>query len=189
MGNYWRCFVAVPLPEDLREGVRDLISTLRDEIPAVRWVKAENLHLTLKFLGDVEPGRIPELEHLLEEAATAHRPMALTFRGVSVFPARGRPRVLWVSLTEGEEELCALQGDFEGALTPLGLPAEGRRYTPHLTIGRFRGRQDPAVLERAIAPLAAAEPGTCVVERVQLMRSELFPTGPRYSILREVRLT
>ena len=182
-----RSFVAVQITEELRKTVGIFTGNLRREVRGVRWVRPGNLHLTLKFLGTVGQERHPELYRVLDGIAADHRRFSLTFRGAGVFPPKGRPRVVWIGITSGSGEMASLQADVEGRLEALGFPSEGRSFTPHLTIGRARDLRDPSALTEALADVKEMEWGESVVDGVQLVRSDLFPTGPRYSILHEVR--
>ena len=189
MGGGIRSFVAVEVSREVREEVRAFVEARGSGIRGLRWVKPENLHLTVKFLGDVPEGRLPEVGSALEEAAAGHCPLRLDFRGAGVFPPRGRPRIVWIDLAAGGAGMAALREDVERSLEPLGFPPETRPFSPHLTIGRARSLEDPAALTLALAEVGEKRWGASVADRVHLMRSDLFPTGPRYSILHEVRLT
>jgi 2'-5' RNA ligase len=182
-----RSFVAVSISEEIRELAGAFMETLRGKVHGVKWVRPENLHLTLKFLGAVPEVQLPDLRAALDGAAGRHRPFKLGFGGAGVFPPRGRPRVVWIDLSAGAGEMAALQADVEAGLAPLGFPPEKRPFSPHLTIGRVRELGDPFALTSALAAAGEMSWGECVVDRVHLMRSDLFPTGPRYSILQEVR--
>jgi 2'-5' RNA ligase len=182
-----RSFVAVSISGEIRRLAGDFVETLRREVHGVKWVKPENLHLTLKFLGALSEGQLPDLKAALDGAAGRHRPFQLGFGGAGVFPPRGRPRVVWIDIAAGAGEMAALQADVEGGLEPLGFPPEKRPFSPHLTIGRVRDLDDPFALTGALAAAGEMSWGECVIDRVHLMRSDLFPTGPRYSILQEVR--
>ena len=185
-----RCFVAVNLPGEIREEVGKFTASpsLRAVGRGVRWTRPENIHLTLKFLGNVDREALRSLQSALDGALAGHSPCSLTVKGSGVFPPRGRPRIVWIGLSGETAALANLQSTVESALEPLGFPREKRPFTPHLTIGRVRDPRRPAPLISEIATAGEREWGRCVVERVHLMRSELFPTGPRYSILHEVRL-
>ncbi len=186
-----RCFVAVNFPEEIREKVGKFASSLSSGAVGrvVRWVRPENIHLTLKFLGPVDRKALPELWSALETALAGHAPFGLTVKGAGVFPPRGRPRAAWVGRAGETAALAALQSAVEFAFEPLGFPREKRPFTPHLTVGRVRDPRRLTPLASEIAAAGEREWGKCVVERVHFVRSELFPTGPRYSILKEVRLT
>lgn len=191
MADEMRCFVAVDFPGEIREELGKFASSLSPGAVgrAVRWMRPENIHLTLKFLGPVDRKTLPELSAALEAALAGHAPFGLTVKGAGVFPPRGRPRVVWVGLAGETAALAALQSAVESAFEPLGFPREKRPFTPHLTVGRVRDPRRLTSLGPEIAAAGEREWGKCVVERVHFMRSELFPTGPRYSILQKVRLT
>jgi 2'-5' RNA ligase len=190
MEDAMRCFVAVNLPGEIREEVGKFAASpsLGAAGRVVRWVRPENIHLTLKFLGNVDREMLPELSASLETALTGQSPCRLTVKGAGVFPPRGRPRVVWVGLAGETVALAAIHAAVESALEPLGFPREKRPFTAHLTVGRVRDPRRAAPLGPAISANRDREWGKCVVDRVHLMRSELFPTGPRYSILHTVRL-
>ncbi len=184
-----RCFIAVGLPADIREGVGGFTETLASRVRGVKWVVPDKLHLTLKFLGPVERPRVPELAQALEEAAARRPPFRVCFRGAGVFPKPERPRVVWIGISEGGPELAALQEAIEARIAPLGYPRERRHFTPHLTIGRVKTVHRPGILAAALAEVEDRVWGDCVVPGVQLIRSQLFPTGPTYSILHQARLS
>lgn len=188
MSSGIRSFVAVQITEEIRRTLGVFTGNLRREVRGVRWVKPVNLHLTLKFLGSVGQERHPELCRVLDGIATDHRRFSLTFRGAGVFPPKGRPRVVWIGITSGSGEMASLQADVDVRLEALGFPSERRPFTPHLTIGRVKDLRDPSALTEALGDVKEVEWGESVVDGVQLVRSDLFPTGPRYSILHDVRL-
>jgi 2'-5' RNA ligase len=189
MGERLRCFVAVNLPGELRETIGEYFAALRKDVRGVKWVAAANLHLTLKFLGSVEPEKAKRVGEALDGALAGTRPVGVTLSGAGAFPPRGRPRVVWLDLAAGGSEMTALQAAVEGALAPLGFAPEGRRFTPHLTVGRVKSLKNAAALFAALDSVRDREWGRFTASAVHLMRSELFPTGARYSILHEVRLT
>lgn len=174
-----RLFVAVELPRSLRASLAGVCEQGRRG--GVRWVPAENVHLTLKFLGDVDERLLPQLKEALAAVAAAAAPFALSLAGRGCFPSVRAPRVIWVGVGEGAEEAGALARAVEQALKPLGFPAENRRFKPHLTIGRVKDA-------RAAAPTAARKiqelQGYAVpagrAEAVALIKSTLTPEGSIY---------
>lgn len=177
-----RLFVAVDLPDDLRSALGRLEDRLRRG-GGVRWVPPGNIHLTLRFLGEVSPDRVGEIGVLLSAAAARHRPFTLTARGLGAFPSLRRPRVIWVGIGPPESigPLEALRGDLEDGFASLGFGREGRPFRPHLTIGRVRDRRggrrvDPG---RGLEGVAFhASPFS--VDAVDLMESRLEPAGATY---------
>lgn len=182
-----RCFVAVDIDREIRTTVGVFLETLRREFRGIKWVKPDNLHLTLKFLGNVEPGAVEGVGAALDNAVNGRTPFTLNFSGAGLFPDRGSPRVLWIGVTAGAEEMTALGAAVEESLSPLGFPPESRPFTPHLTIGRVKNIGTPRMLAEAMADAADIGWGESVVDRIHLVRSELFPSGPRYSILHDAR--
>jgi 2'-5' RNA ligase len=179
-----RCFVAIELPEDLREAVAAFFAREGREIAGVRWVDGARLHLTLKFLGAVAADRVAAVGGAVAEAAVGHGPFALELRGAGAFPTEQRARVVWVGIGAGAAETCGLASSLETALAPLGFAREERPFTPHLTVGRVKAPpRDRAALPRLLAAARDRTWGQALVPAVHLVRSELFPAGPIYSIL------
>ncbi len=167
----------------VRVALGEEIAHLRTAAPDVGWVAPDNLHLTLKFLGPVAPGRIDQVEGALARVARGVRPFLLLIRGLGAFPTPPRPRVIWAGAAAGGEALSALAGQVDDAVAALGFERETRAYSPHVTLGRVRAsRRDPA-LAAAIEGGAAREFGLVHVNKLHLMRSDLSPRGARYTSL------
>lgn len=189
MSAGYRCFVAVGLPDDLREEIGAFLEREAVRVGGVRWVAREQLHLTLKFLGDTPPERVPEIGRALDAALAGVSPCTLELRGAGAFPSASRPRVVWIGAGAGAAELGALAAAVERCCSALGFPAEERAFAAHLTVGRVKAPpRDPAALPRLLAAVRERVWGRFLVPAVHLMRSELFPAGPIYSILHETRL-
>jgi 2'-5' RNA ligase len=189
-----RAFIAICLDEPTRGAVTAEIERLRPLSRAVAWVPPPNLHLTLKFLGNQSDGRLAEALHGIEEVAAGRPPFQLALHGVGAFPGMEHPRILWVGVAEGAIEVRALQAEVEAALGRRLFAAETRPWHPHLTIGRVfdprRWRRDTSpALKESIASAATLRFGTFDVSRVALMRSDLSPSGARYTELQSVGLT
>jgi len=188
-----RAFIAVCLDEPTRAAVAAEIERLRPLSRAVAWVPSPNLHLTLKFLGEQSDARLAEALLGIEEVAAGRAPFALTLHGLGAFPGLERPRILWVGVAEGALPIRALQSGVESALEHRQFTPESRPWHPHLTIGRVfdprRWRRDASpALRESIAHAATMPFGTFEVSRVALMRSDLQPSGARYSELHSVSL-
>jgi RNA 2',3'-cyclic 3'-phosphodiesterase len=182
-----RAFVAVLLPEAVRDRIHATAAGLRARAPTVAWVRADNLHLTLRFLGEVEPTALAVIDGALAQAAGTVAPFPVTLGGLGGFPGPRTPRVVWVGVTEGAGGLVALHAGVEAALGAVGVAPEGRSYHPHVTLGRARGgRSGPDVGARGDE--AWGWLGTFRVEAIHLMRSELARGGARYAALGEHRL-
>lgn len=178
-----RSFVAVRLPEDVRAALAAEIARLRPAGREVAWVAAENLHVTLRFLGGVEEDRLEAVGAALAAVAAGAAGFEVEVRGLGAFPTPSRPRVLWAGLAGGAPALAELAGRVEEALAGLGFPREERPFAGHVTLGRVREpRRDPR-LEQALAAGAGRPFGRLPVDRVALMRSDLSPRGARYTVL------
>ena len=155
----------------------------------VRWVKAENVHLTLKFLGNVDVHIVDAISACVREAATGIAPFQLSAKGIGVFPKIERARVIWAGLSGQVTVLNELQKSIEIKLAGIGFPREKRKFKGHLTLGRSKGMIDPTNLARAIEESKAFKSETFMVDRVTLFRSDLNPSGAVYTELREIALS
>ena len=180
-----RVFVGVPVGA----AVAERISAVRNEFggEAVRWAPAENLHLTLKFLGDVEEAQVVAIRSALREALAGTAGFGVTARGLGVFPNARRPRVLWIGLAA--PELAQVAGRVDRALEPLGVERAATRFRPHATIGRWRRPEPGAVrLGEELTRWRDREFGEFRMDAVTLFQSTLRPAGATYSPLEVFRL-
>ena len=187
-----RSFIAVELPSAARDAVERVMRELRATAgDGVRWVRPEGIHLTLKFLGDIDVDSVPAISTALGRCADSAAPFDLYLEGVGVFPNARRPRVVWVGLGGALESLQGLQQSVERELEALGFTRERRAFTPHLTLGRVRdgaSAQQGRALSEAIAG-ASVQPGVVLpVRELALMKSDLQPTGAVYTRLHAARL-
>lgn len=188
-----RAFVAILLTDATRQAVAAEIERLRPLGRAVAWVPPQNLHLTLQFLGEQPDDRLSEAGAALEEAAAGAAPFTATLHGLGAFPGLERPRILWVGVAQGAMEVRALQARVAAALAARGFPPESRPWHAHLTIGRvfderrWRREASPGLRE-AITRLGSTGFGEVPVASIALMRSDLHPSGARYSELRAFEL-
>lgn len=184
-----RAFLAVELPESLRQEVAAFQSQLKTARGDVKWVELDNLHLTLKFLGNIEESQLPSLKETLAAGVREIPPFAVHLEGIGAFPGTMNPRVIWVGASEGKESLIELAQAAERTCSDLGFTPEDRPFSAHLTIGRVRSRERLAPL---IKKLQAAEFRGSVpapVEKIVLFQSTLSPRGPTYTPLGEIPLT
>lgn len=185
-----RTFIAVELADDVRVRASELIDKLRDTDAKVKWVERERLHVTLKFLGDVDEREVHNVCRAVGEAAEGTVPFTIGCAGVSAFPDLRRPRTPWIGVSAGAEELSRLQKKIEDALFELGYPKEARRFHAHLTLGRARsGGSSLHELSRLLKNFADYDAGTTVVDEVVVMSSFLEPTGPIYHPLARIELS
>lgn len=172
-----RLFFAVWVPPDCGDVIWRELAPLRRRAPGVRWTPPDSYHVTLRFLGDVEPERVAPLSALLDEAARVPR-VPIRLHGLGAFPSKGPPSVIWIGAES--PTLASLHLRLEEGLDPLGFQAEKRAFHPHLTVGRLRARKGAVSIRAAeTAPSARA----FVVDRLHLVSSDLRPSGPRYTFL------
>jgi len=175
-----RAFIAIDLPPAVKAALGDVAATLGGRVPrgAVRWVRPEQMHLTLRFLGDTPADRLPPLFVTLDGLTAGRAPFALHLTEVGCFPNMRRPRVVWVGLGGEEEKLVALVGGLEAALRPLGWPPEDKPFRAHLTLGRVRDERAAQGVDWS----AAVPPLPVPVAAVHLIESQLRPEGPVYTV-------
>jgi 2'-5' RNA ligase len=140
IANTWRVFVAIELPVAVRRKLTEHIDRLRDSIPNARasWVRDENLHLTLKFLGDIPFTNVEKLSAAASIATTTASPFEVNVEGCGAFPPRGQPRVLWIGIDDPSGQLALLRTALEAECARAGFPRDERPFHPHLTIARIR---------------------------------------------------
>jgi 2'-5' RNA ligase len=188
-----RIFIAIPLPERLLTRLSDVQYRLQGKVShrSVRWVKPEGVHLTLKFLGDTPRDEIPTIEEALTVVARNAPSFTLTAEGLGCFPSPSRPRVLWVGVTEPTGRLKVLYQAVEESMTALGYKPERHGFTPHLTLGRVRrgaSRDDRELISAAVTGTQVGELTTFEADRLELIQSELKPSGAEYTTLKAFAL-
>jgi len=172
-----RLFVAVSLPEAVLGSLDAALAPLRTQLRNARWVKPENQHLTLKFLGWAPSDRLEEIARVCTMVATGHEATTLTLTELGAFPSKRRVRVLWMGIEDERGSLARIATDLDSGFEALGFPTEGRDYAPHLTVARFKL---PVPLKSGFPELAAPSHDPIVIDRLDLYRSHLSPKGARY---------
>lgn len=190
MRNQVRAFIAVDLSSSVRSSVGKLVRSLQNEIDGTKWVEPQNLHVTLKFLGDTQLNDLPRLIEAMQRAAATVKAFDLDFIGCGAFPNLADPKTIWIGCEQGAEELTRLAAAVEDELFKLGYPKENRRFSPHLTIGRVKktSRNNGEFLTDFFEQKAAAPFGSCDVDEIILYSSELTRRGPIYDVLATVTL-
>jgi RNA 2',3'-cyclic 3'-phosphodiesterase len=183
-----RTFIAVEIPGDIISKIRELQQGIKVYGFKIRWVRAENIHLTLKFLGDVEEVKLGGIAEAIGKTVEGYTAISLKAKGMGVFPSIKRPRVLWVGLTGQLESLVKLQNRLDTNLKALGFPEEKRPFKGHLTMGRIKGDIDAKKFGDALLTFKGFESETFAVDQIILYKSELKPAGAVYTELASVSL-
>lgn len=184
-----RTFIAVPIPNAVAVFLQQVQSQLQLAAMDIRWVATQNIHLTLNFLGDIDPTRVPAVAAKLDSAAAAIAPFEIKASGVGVFPNLRHARVLWVGLAGEIEPLKALQATLDSSLDSVACKREPRDFRAHLTIGRTRRRMDAQTLGAALESMRAARSDSFRVDRLTLFQSKLKSAGAEYIPLHTSRLS
>ncbi|MFQ5610610.1 MAG: RNA 2',3'-cyclic phosphodiesterase [Anaerolineae bacterium] len=189
----YRTFIAIELPQHTRTALISLQHNLRREVgeTVFRWVRPENFHLTLVFLGEVPAEQIPELAEALHAVAYEYSPFTLGVQGIGGFPNLKWPRVLWTGFNDSLGILTKLHKTLGPVLLSLGFPPEARPYTPHLTLAYAHKRAASREVKRAgmlLRRLQIDEVDQFGVSSISLMRSQLQPGGPVYTQLAQAPL-
>jgi 2'-5' RNA ligase len=184
-----RTFIAVAASPEIRQGALRLIETLRPAAGDVKWVEAENLHWTMQFLGNIDERDIPEVCEAVAKAAEEMEAFEVETRGAGAFPSADRPRTLWIGAGGGERNMSVLHAAIERRLKKRGYRGEERRFVPHITIGRARGKGRPHSLVAELATLAEYDAGTMLVDEVTVFASDLGRDGPEYRVLSHAPLS
>jgi RNA 2',3'-cyclic 3'-phosphodiesterase len=182
-----RTFIAVPLPQDCHRLLSRLQSEMRAMEADVRWTAVPSIHLTLKFLGEIDPDLVPKLAPALRSATASFSPFGLSLRGLGGFPNLRSPRVLWCGIEGDTEGLHRLQNAVEQTCASFGFEPEAREFHPHLTLGRVQGKRN---LQRVLdyIKIGSDFEQPFAVDRVHLYRSVLTPRGANYSVLETIEL-
>ena len=184
-----RTFVAIEIDEAVRRRAAELVARLAVGTSDVRWVEPHNMHLTLKFLGEVPLKETPRVCEAVEQGCSEVQPFTLQLIGAGAFPHPGRPRTVWLGAGEGEPSAAMLEKAVDRRLRKLGYRSEKRKFKAHLTLGRVR-RSGPGLVElsRLIREHADFDAGTTAVQQVTIFSSELTSDGPVYTALGRVEL-
>jgi 2'-5' RNA ligase len=184
MKNQIRAFIAVPLPPMVRSAIAKLIRFLQTTVEETKWTEPENLHITLKFLGDVSLNDLPEIIKAMKQTAAKVEPFDIEIAGCGAFPNWETPKTIWVGCEQNDDkDLSQLAETLETDFFNIGFAKEPRRFSPHLTLGRIKNHHSVDAIE-----IPHRSYGYCGVDEIILYSSELTKRGPIYDELAVVPL-
>lgn len=178
-----RAFIAVELPTDIRRALAHLQSQLAQARADVKWTEEENLHVTMRFLGEITESQRQGIEEKLRSVASHHHVTAVQLTGVGAFPSIASPRIVWVGIGEGKDTLTTIAGEIEQGVVSLGFPKADHPFGAHVTLGRVRSPKNRAQLVETMRQAAWESPEPFTATHLTLFQSTLTASGARYTIL------
>jgi len=188
MPDTTRSFIAIELPEKIISSISKIQEDLRAYGFKIRWVRPENIHLTLKFLGNIDQADTEKVGEAITESVKGFVPFSLAAKGMGAFPSLRRPRVIWIGVSGDHEQLAGLQKRLDKKLAAIGFPEEKRLFRGHLTLGRVKQSIDPDRFAEAMKMVGGFASDTFLADEIVLFKSELKPTGAVYSKLMRASL-
>ena len=183
-----RTFIAFEIPEHVLSAIGNIQGVLKSYKFNIKWVRPESIHLTLKFLGNIDPAAMDQIESVLRDTVKPHAPFFVQAKGLGVFPGAKRPRVLWIGITGQIDRLIGLQQHLDKDLKAIGFSGDKRPFKGHLTLGRVKGSIDANRMRSVLAKYNEFEAEPFTVGPLILYRSDLHPTGAVYTKLFHVTL-
>jgi 2'-5' RNA ligase len=186
-----RTFIAIGLPQEVKNFLGSLQEILKAGQADVKWVSPENIHLTLKFLGERDKKKIEAVIKIIDEVCGKTPDFRLAFSSLGAFPKKEYPRVVWVGLSEGEAEVRQIAERLENEICRLGIAKEKRPFSSHITLGRVRSAHNRSQLVERLNYLEKnfpQEKPDCQAAKITLFKSTLTPSGPIYGTLYEKSL-
>ncbi len=181
-----RSFLAIEIPEELRKKIYESFARLHRQLPDVKWVDPSHMHLTLRFLGNVEEKMLDEdLSPRLSQLATKFSAMNFALKGIGLFPSIQKPKVFWLGLAGDLVPLKRLQHQLVNVLSDLPFQAEQKEFQPHISLGRIKALSDRSKWQKALEEYEKVELGTFQVTHFALFKSQLTSLGPLYTKLKE----
>ena len=181
MSDTIRTFIAIELPDPIISFLKKIQEGLRPYGFKVRWVKPENIHLTLKFLGDIHAGDVQKVGAAISESIREYAAISLSAKGIGTFPGIKRPRVIWVGITGQQNELSGLQKRLDHDLSTIGFEKEKRRFKGHLTLGRAKGKIDARQMMDTIVACGGFTSDVFSVRNITFFQSHLQKAGAVYT--------
>jgi len=183
-----RTFIAIALPQEMRDYLACIQAELKKCQADVKWVQPENIHLTLKFLGERDEKKIEKIKEILEETAREKACFSLRLCNIGAFPKIDFPRIIWAGIDAGEKETEALALELEERIAKIGIPKEDKPFSSHITIARIKSPANREGLVQGLKKIPQIQGKEFRVEKITLYKSTLTPKGPIYEVLKEANL-
>ena len=186
-----RTFIAIELPEEIKDALYHLQEKLKKSQADVKWVVPQNIHLTLKFLGEIKDGQFDEIASILEGVAEEKNTFTIRLSSIGAFPKINFPRVIWVGIDKGDNETEEIARMLQERLKQIGIPEEERPFSSHITVGRVRSALNKQRLAECLLDLQNKDGflnQEFQVEKITIFKSTLTPKGPIYEVLKEANL-
>ncbi len=186
-----RTFIAIELPQQIQNALAKLQEQLKQSGADVKWVEPINIHLTLKFLGEIDEQQLNKIKQVIEEIAADKDAFQIHISSLGAFPHITSPRVIWVGLYSGDKETKEIVATLEGKIEKIGIPKEDHTFSSHITIGRSRSpknKENLVQLLNKLAGILTAENLEFRISKITLFKSSLSPKGPTYEVLHQANL-
>ncbi len=186
-----RAFIAIDLPEEIKDYLSLLQAKLKQSSADVKWVAPVNIHLTLKFLGDIDDKKTSQLIQILEDAALDTPQFYLKLGSIEAFPKIKSPRIIWIGVTTGNSEVKQIAANLETRIEKIGIAKEDKPFTSHITIGRIKSNLNREKLTQSLANLSGGDNNAInqfLATKLTLFKSTLTPKGPIYEAVKETSL-
>ena len=188
MSDTIRAFIAIELNSDTQEGLARIQSELRSARADVKWVKPQNIHLTLKFLGNIDSSQAEKIKQILDEIGNKFKSFESDLNELGAFPKPKTPRVIWVGMQKGKDQVISIVNDLENKISEIGILREDRTFHPHVTLGRLRSPHNRSGLVEFLEKNKTIPPLNFTADKIVLFKSTLTPQGPIYEPLAQVSL-
>ncbi|MFH1269871.1 MAG: RNA 2',3'-cyclic phosphodiesterase [Candidatus Omnitrophota bacterium] len=185
-----RAFIAIELPEEIKDALAALQEELKVSRADVKWVGPKNIHLTLKFLGEIDDKQLDKISRIIDDTAERRNKFLVRISSLGAFPKIDSPRVIWIGISSGDEETRAIAEELEEEIAKTGIPEEDRAFSSHITIGRTRSALNREKLVEYLKDNAELKERNLefYAGKITLFKSTLTPKGPIYEALKEANL-
>lgn len=183
-----RLFIALDLPKEVKTYLSQIIEDMKSKGANIKWVTADNIHLTMKFLGNTEPSKVDLIKNALNNTIKITKPIETNLSILGGFPNLNKPRVIWIDIEKNRELIIRTAKDIETSLTDVGFETENKKFTPHLTLGRVKDLQNFEILDSYLQNLQL-KPFDFIFESLSLIKSTLTQQGPIYKKLHTIQFT